>query len=64
MKAFEVFKSWYNENADLMNNEKSESMKSLYSKLETYVSRFALILELLSFSLGETDNFTIRLSSM
>ena len=63
-EAFEVFKSWYNENADLMNSEKTEIMKSLYSKLETYVSRFALILELLSFSLGETDNFTIRLSSI
>ncbi|MEN8122468.1 MAG: DUF3987 domain-containing protein [Bacteroidota bacterium] len=63
-EAFEVFKSWYNENADRMNNERSELVKGLYSKLETYVARFALLLELLSTVNNQTSGLTISLPSV
>jgi hypothetical protein len=46
--AMEILKEWQHDNTKIINNTPSESLAGVYSKLENYIIRFCLILELLS----------------
>jgi hypothetical protein len=59
-EAKDLFKSWHNGNADRINEEKSVYIKGVYSKMESYVSRFALILELMFIAIGEQSQFQVH----
>ena len=50
-----IFVKWYDNNAALSNTAESESVAGLFTKLNQYVLRFALILELIRWSCGESD---------
>lgn len=54
--SFEILEKWQNKNADLVNDAYSDALAGIYTKLEIYCIRFALILELLSIACGESDN--------
>jgi len=59
-EAKEVLKQWQRENADLCNQPENEPLAGIFSKLEIYVIRFALILELMDWAAGEPANFAIN----
>jgi len=59
-----VFSDWYDYNAELINNEKNEQFKSVYSKLDMYVPRFALILQIMHWSCGYADNKEVELFAL
>ena len=46
---------WFNKNVDLMNNTDNEAIKSIYSKLDMYVFRLALIIEMSKFACNESE---------
>jgi hypothetical protein len=56
--AKELILIWQKHNTDLSNNS-TERMASIYSKLEIYVLRFALILQCLYWACDETQDFEI-----
>jgi len=59
-----VFSDWYDFNVELSNNEKNEGLKSVYSKLDMYVPRFALIIQILFTSCGYADNNEVELFAL
>jgi hypothetical protein len=54
---------WYDKNKRIMNNV-SDSLKALYSKLEIYVPRIALILQMMYWSLEGDTRSTISSKSL
>ncbi len=54
--AKDVLKDWQKRNTDTINNTDNESLAGVYSKLEIYVIRFALIIELLQIATGSSEN--------
>lgn len=46
-EAWEILYEWHKYNTDLSNNEEEESVKGIYSKLEIYISRFSLVMQML-----------------
>lgn len=59
-----LFIDWYNSNADLSNKSGNETLQGINSKLDTYIIRFALILELLYWACGEGQKGTVGLKAM
>lgn len=55
---------WQQCNTDLYNRELDWKVKGIYSKLESYVSRFALVLQMLHWACGETALDHIELKSV
>ncbi|MDU1905825.1 MAG: DUF3987 domain-containing protein [Dysgonomonas sp.] len=55
---------WQRVNTDQCNQEKDEIMVGIYSKLEIYVIRFCLILQMARWLCGETDKDYIDLKSV
>ncbi|MFN8257715.1 MAG: DUF3987 domain-containing protein [Bacteroidales bacterium] len=59
------FIEWQNYNTDLINDPKiAESIKCTYSKLDTYISRFALILQVIYWACGRGDLNEISLKAL
>ncbi len=59
------FKKWFNYNTDLINDKKiSDNIKSIYSKFDIYISRFALILQIIKWSCNEEDYKIISLDTI
>ena len=63
-KAKALFIDWYNSNAELSNQSGNETLKGINSKLDIYIIRIALILELLNWACGESNKKSIGLASM
>ena len=59
-----IYIEWYNKNAALSNNAESESVAGLFTKLNQYVLRFALIIEMLRWSCGESDRQAVGAESI
>ncbi|MFR9545565.1 MAG: DUF3987 domain-containing protein [Rikenellaceae bacterium] len=54
---------WQRKNTDLCNKELDERMEGIYSKLEIYISRFALTLQMIRWACGEGDRTQIDIVS-
>lgn len=54
-QAKEVLKRWNYTNTDLINGAESESIAGLYTKLEMYLIRLSLILQMLSYTVGDSE---------
>jgi hypothetical protein len=48
--------AWQKLNTELANNQDNDALAGMYSKLETYIGRFALILQMLHWACGEEHN--------
>ena len=59
-----VYIEWYDRNATLSNSAESESVAGLYTKLNQYVLRFALIIELLRWACGESNKQGVGIESI
>lgn len=55
-----AFKTWRDMNNNRINNELNDDLTSIYSKLEIYLPRIALILQILEDSLSEKENSKIN----
>lgn len=55
---------WQRHNTDLYNSEFDERIGGIYAKLEIYVNRFALILQMLRWVYHESDKKTIEVQSV
>lgn len=55
---------WQKMNADECNNAESEAISGIYSKLEIYAIRLALILEMLKFACDESDKDKVGIESV
>ncbi|MCC9138717.1 DUF3987 domain-containing protein [Pontibacter silvestris] len=55
---------WQGTNTDLCNDAESEALKGVYTKLEVYTIRFALILQLLAWACCEAEKAQIELKAV
>jgi len=55
---------WQKTNTDQSNDAEDEAMGGIYSKMDMYVPRFSLILELLRWSCGESDRQAIGIEAV
>jgi len=51
-KARKAYSRWFRDNTDLINNEDSDTIKSIYGKMESYLLRLALIISLLDLAIA------------
>lgn len=63
-EAWNILYEWHKYNTDLSNETEKDSIKGIYSKLEIYISRFALILQMLRFRCGESTKEQIDTRSI
>jgi hypothetical protein len=63
-EAKKIFFSWQKDNADQCNQAESEAISGIYSKLEMYVARLALILEIMRWSCNESDKQVIGVEAI
>ncbi len=63
-KAKELLFAWQKQNTDLSNGTDNEQIKGLCSKLEVYISRFALLLQMLDWACGEGNKERISSTTM
>lgn len=54
-EALQVFIEWSRKNTDLINETENDNQKGVYSKLENYVLRLALIMQMLFWACKEAD---------
>ncbi|MFW6275137.1 MAG: DUF3987 domain-containing protein [bacterium] len=57
-------KEWQAKNTKLCNEAENEALEGIYSKLEIYINRFALILQMLDYATGKGNNKLISESSI
>lgn len=62
--AKELYKNWYNRNIDLSYAPKNEAAAGTFTKLNQYTLRFSLILELLSWSCGESNKRSVGVEAL
>ncbi len=62
--AWDVIKEWQIKNTAMCNDAETESIASIYSKLEVYVLRLALIIEILYYGCNESDKKDVSLNSV
>jgi hypothetical protein len=63
-EAKQLLLDWQKTNTDLCNDAESEAICSIYSKLDMYVVRLALILELISWACDESQKDVISIMSV
>lgn len=63
-EAWKLLYEWHKYNTDLANDTDREHIKGIYSKLEIYISRFALTLQMLRFRCGESSKEQIDTQSI
>ncbi len=56
--------AWQKRNTDQCNNAESETISGIYSKLEIYAVRLALILEIMNWACGNSEKVDISTKSM
>lgn len=61
-KARRAYSIWYKDNTDLINAEESDTVKSIYGKMESYLLRLALILSLLDMALDGGEYTTEQMA--
>lgn len=59
-QAKEVLNKWIKANTDLINDAESENIAGLYTKLEVYLIRLSLILQMLDYTTGESTREQIE----
>ena len=64
IEAKNILFGWQKINTDQCNNPETEDYGSIYSKLDIYILRIALILEILSYACGESDKVEISPKSV
>lgn len=55
---------WQQENVNTINEEERDEVKGIHSKMEIYISRFALILELLKYACGKSTKLMVDSDSV
>ena len=55
---------WQKHNTDLCNSELDERLVGIYSKLEIYISRFSLVLQLINWVCGDGSKDFVELKSI
>lgn len=63
-EAWEKLYEWHKYNTDLSNNENEEALKGIYSKLEIYISRFSLIMQMIRWRCGDAGKEQIDCKSI
>lgn len=63
-EAKQLLLDWQKTNTDLCNEAECDAISSIYSKLDMYVVRLALILELISWACGESQKDVISVKSV
>lgn len=63
-EAKEELNIWQRKNTDLANENENEQIKSIYAKLEVYVIRLSLILEMIYWSCNESNKQSIGLNAV
>ena len=63
-EAKQVLFDWQKTNADQCNATKSEAINGIYSKMEMYAPRLALILEMIRFACNEGDKGAVSIESI
>lgn len=63
-EAKKILFDWQKGNADQCNNAESEAISGIYSKLEMYAARLALILEIMRWSCNESDKKEISVEAI
>lgn len=58
------FIEWYNKAADLLNESEGEALAGTLAKLELYLLRFSLILQLMKWACGEADRQEIEIAAV
>ena len=64
IEAKNILFEWQKINTDQCNNLETEDFGSIYSKLDIYILRIALILEILSYACGESNKVDISPKSV
>lgn len=59
-----IFIKWFDRNAELMDEAENDSIASLYAKLNQYVLRFSLTMELLQWACGESEKENIGVDAV
>lgn len=62
--AYEEAMLWYNENADMINDEPDDKIRGIFTKLDTYFFRLALIMQLMRWACGEAEKEVVDLESV
>lgn len=55
---------WQKENTDQCNNAENEAVSGIYSKMDMYVLRLALILEMMRFACNESDKQAVSIEAV
>ena len=63
-EALQAFIDWSKSNTDLINETENDNQKGVYSKLENYVIRLALIMQMLSWACNEADCECVELDAI
>jgi len=63
-QAKNIHKNWYDRNVDLINNTDNSAIRSIFSKLDIYVFRLALIIEMSKFACNESELNNISVDSV
>ena len=63
-EAKQVLFEWQRTNADQCNETKSEAINGIYSKMEMYAPRLALILEMMRFACNKSDKQAVSIESV
>ncbi len=63
-EAWEVIKVWQRNNTDLSNKASDDAISGIYSKLEVYVCRIALVVQMLRWASGEAEKTEVDLCSV
>lgn len=63
-EAKKSFIDWERKNTNQCNNSESEAISGIFSKMEIYVFRLALILEMMRFACNESDKKAIGIEAM
>ncbi|HRZ41710.1 MAG TPA: YfjI family protein [Bacteroidales bacterium] len=63
-EAKKILLEWQKKNTDQCNEEESESLCGIFSKMDMYVVRLALILEMMSFACHESDKQAVSIEAV
>jgi len=63
-EAKRILFEWQKANTDQINNAENEGISGIYSKLEVYAIRLALILEMMRYACKESDKLTISVEAI
>ena len=62
-EAEEAFRKWQWQNTELINSIENDAIRSIYSKLDSYILRFALLLQLMAWASDEGNKERVELNA-